>query len=138
MNTILLFRKRSSLAEDGLPWLRGAEEHPWPTRRNAGGKGIVSAILVRSLLSVLSGGVLEAWAARPANLVQALVRSHSTPEMATDCWLDWAANRCGVPHGDENKVTYHIGVLAIIQALADPRVAQDFWAVYAQLLNAHR
>jgi len=51
MDTVLLFRKRTPLTEDGLPWLRGAEEHPWTARRNASGKGVVSAILVRALLT---------------------------------------------------------------------------------------
>jgi len=84
MNTILLFRKRSPLAEDGLPWLRGSEEHPWPARRNPSGKGVVSAILIRSLLTVLNGCVMEAWTANPANQVQATVNSHSMPGHSTE------------------------------------------------------
>jgi hypothetical protein len=44
----------------GLPWLCGAEEHPWPAKRNLSGKGVVSAILNRALLSALEGGVLDA------------------------------------------------------------------------------
>ena len=38
MDTVLLFRKRTPLTDDRLPWLRGSEEHPWTTRRNASGK----------------------------------------------------------------------------------------------------
>ena len=59
MDTVLLFRKRTPLTDDRLPWLRGSEEHPWAARRNASGKGVVSAILVRALLSALEGSVLE-------------------------------------------------------------------------------
>ena len=32
-------------------------------------------------------------------------------------------SRCGVPHGDETKVTYHLGVLAIVQALGHPIIS---------------
>lgn len=35
MDTVLLFRKRTPLTDDRLPWLRGSEEHPWIARRNA-------------------------------------------------------------------------------------------------------
>jgi len=138
MDTVLLFRKRTPLTEDGLPWLRGAEEHPWMARRNASGKGVVSAILVRALLSALEGNVLEARRSRPANHVNAVVRSHSTPGSAAECWLDWSSSRCGVPHGEATKVTYHLGVLAILQALGEPDLAQDFWQAYTGLLGAFR
>jgi hypothetical protein len=108
MDTVLLFRKRTPLTDDRLPWLRGSEEHPWAARRNASGKGVVSAILVRALLSALDGSVLEAHRSRSASHVRAVVRSHSTPETAAECWLDWSSSRCGVPHGEATKVTYHL------------------------------
>ncbi len=60
MDTLLLFRKRTPLVEDHIPWLRGGEEHSWTARRNRTGKAAVSAILVRALLSTLDGCVLEA------------------------------------------------------------------------------
>jgi len=138
MDTVLLFRKRTPLTDDRLPWLRGSEEHPWTARRNASGKGVVSAILVRALLSALEGSVLEANRPRSATHVHAVVRSHSTPDTAAECWLDWSSSRCGVPHGDETKVTYHLGVLAVVQALADPSLAVDFWQAYTGLLGAFR
>jgi hypothetical protein len=138
MDTMLLFRKHTPLSEDGLPWLSGAEEHAWPARRNTSGKGVVSAILVRSLLSTLEGNVLEAYRSSSAELVRLVVRSHSKPSTAAGCWLDWSSQRCGVPHGELNKVTYHLGVLAIVQSLAEPELAQDFWQAYAALLVAFR
>jgi hypothetical protein len=130
MDTVLLFRKRTPLTEDGLPWLRGLQEHPWTARRNTSGKGVVSAILVRALLSALEGSVLKADRSRSTNYVNAVVRSHSRPETAAECWLDWSSSRCGVPHGGEtvgtfgSAVTYHLGVLAIVQALGEPERAQ--------------
>jgi hypothetical protein len=85
MDTVLLFRKRTPLTDDRLPWLRGSEEHTWTARCNTSGKGVVSAILVRALLSALEGSVLEAHPSRSVNHVRAVVRSHSTPD--TVAWL---------------------------------------------------
>jgi MoxR-like ATPase len=138
MDTVLLFRKRTPLTDDRLPWLRGSEEHSWAARRNTSGKGVVSAILVRALLSALEGSVLEAGRSRSASHVRAVVRSHSTPDTAAECWLDWSSSRCGVPHGEATKVTYHLGVLSIVHALADPDLAGDFWQAYTGLLGAFR
>ena len=138
MDTFLLFRKHTPLTDDHLPWLRGSEEHPYTARCNASGKGVVSAILVRALLSTLNGCVLEAQRSSSAIHVRALVRSQSKPGTAAECWLDWSSSCCGVPHGEETKVTYHLGVLAIVQSLADPCLAQDFWQAYAGLLGAFR
>jgi hypothetical protein len=138
MDTVLLFRKRTPLTDDHLPWLRGSEEHSWTARRNTSGKGVVSAILVRALLRAVEGSVLEAGRSRSTNPVNAVVRSHSKPETAAECWLNWPSSRCGVPHGDETKVTYHLGVLAIVQALGEPELAQDFWQAYTGLLGAFR
>ena len=64
MDTVLLFRKRTPLTDDRLPWLRGSEEHPWAARRNTSGKGVVSAILVRALLSALEGPQKPAYSRR--------------------------------------------------------------------------
>ena len=138
MDTGLLFRKRTALTEDHMPWLCGAEEHTWTAKRNTSGKGVASAILVRGLLSALDGKVLEAHCSCSDNHVHAIVRSHSKPYSASECWLDWSSNRCGIPHGDETKVTYHLAVLAIVQALAGPDLVQDFWQSYTELLGAFR
>jgi len=51
-------------------------------------------------------------------------------------WL--SAFRAGLPHGEPDKVTYHLGVLAIIEALVDPTRSLDFWQAYAQLLAAYK
>ena len=57
MDIYLLFRKKSLLTEEGLPWLRGAFEHEFTARRNSSGRAVVSAVLVRSLLACLDGAV---------------------------------------------------------------------------------
>jgi hypothetical protein len=82
MDTVLLFCKRTPLTDDRLPWLHSSEENPWTARRNTSGKGVVSAILVRALLSALKGSVLETRRSRSSNHVNAEVRSHSTPDTA--------------------------------------------------------
>jgi MoxR-like ATPase len=138
MDTEYLFRKHTPMTEDRLPWLRGSEEHSWTAKRNTSGRGVVSAILVRALLSALEGSILEAHHSISADYVQAVVRSCTKPGTKAACWLDWSSNRCGVPHGEEAKVTYHLGVLAIVQSLADPCHSQDFWQAYLELLRAFR
>lgn len=64
------------------------------------------------LLSALEGSGFEANRSRSAGHVHAVVRSHSTPCTAAECWPDWLRSRCGVPHGEETKVTYHLGPLS--------------------------
>jgi hypothetical protein len=138
MDIQLLFRKHTPLTDDHLPWLCGAEEHTWVARRNESGKGVVSAILVRAILSSLEGNVLEARCSAPAEKIYLVVRSHTRPGMLSHCWLDWPSQHCGVPHGEDARVTYHLGVLAIAQALAAPNEAKDFWQAYASLLGVFR
>ncbi len=118
--------------------LRGSEGHSWTSRRNTSSMGVVSAILVRALLSALVGSMLETNRSRSTSQIRAVVRSHSTPNTSAECWLDWSSSRCGVPHGEVTKVTYHLGVLAIVQALSNPDLAGDFWQAYTGLLGAFR
>lgn len=142
MNVDLLFRKRTPLTEWGLPWLRGGETHPWAANRNPNGEACVSAILVRSLLSALDGGLSRAQ--RWNYGVSAAVASHSRAGYSASCWLEYtladgsALSRAGLPHGEPDKITYHLGVLAIVETLVDPIRALDFWQAYAQLLAAYK
>jgi MoxR-like ATPase len=136
MEIYLLFRKRTSLADDGLPWLNGSEEHSYTAVRNSERRGSVSAILVRSLLSVLDGNVISASSFDGG--VEAVVKSTSRPGAVSLCWLDWNISRGGIPHGDPRKITYHLGVLAMLDALSDPVQAKDLWKSYASLLEVYR
>jgi hypothetical protein len=138
MDIQLLFRKHTPLSDDHLPWLCGGEEHTWVARRNTSGKGAVSAILVRALVCTLNGHVLEACSSAEADKLDLVVRSHTRPATVSHCWLDWTRKRCGVPHGEEAKITYHLGVLAIVQALTQVETAMDFWKAYASLLGVFR
>lgn len=58
MDTVLLFRKRTPLTDDRLPWLRGSEEHSFTACRNTSRNGVVSAILMRVLSSALEASLL--------------------------------------------------------------------------------
>jgi hypothetical protein len=138
MDIQLLFRKSTPLIDDHLPWLAGSEEHRFIARRNPSGRGIVSAILVRALMSTLEGNVLEAYSANSGDPLRLVVRSLSRPGSVSRCWLDWSNNRCGIPHGELTKVTYHLGVLVIVQALTHPVAANDFWKAYASLMQVFR
>lgn len=132
MDTHLLFRKKTALTEDGLDWLHGSDAFPFTARRNTTGSAAVSAILVRAVLAALDGHVHQAVAGPDGPVAQ--VASKSAPRRTTWCWR--TAGRCYLPHGDTHKVTYHLGVLFIVEALQAPARAADFWAAYAALLEA--
>ena len=120
MNISLLFRKHTTLSEDGLSWLDAGEIYPYPSKRNPTGTVRISAILVRSLLSILEGHVLEA--RYDGDHIAAYVKSRSTPGSA---WCIWGEGDLLIPHGSNDKLTYHVGILAMIQALRNPAHACD-------------
>ncbi len=130
MNISLLFRKHTPLSEDGLPWLDAGEVYPFPAKRNPTGAVRISAILVRSLLSILEGYVLEARC--DGDFVAAYVKSRSTPGSA---WCLWSEGDLLIPHGSNDKLTYHVGILAMIQALRNPAQACDLLEAYLVLLE---
>lgn len=130
MNISLLFRKHTPLSEDGLPWLDAGEVYPFPAKRNPTGAVRISAILVRSLLSILEGYVLEARC--EGDFVAAYVKSRSTPGSA---WCLWSEGDLLIPHGSNDKLTYHVGILAMIQALRNPAQACDLLEAYLILLE---
>ncbi len=134
MDIYLLFRKKSPLTEEGLSWLRGAEEHTYAAKRNASGRGVISAVLVRSLLACLDGAV--SYAESNAGDIYARVRSSSAPGSQACC-----AQKGGsfyIPHGDESKITYHVGVLGMLRALVHPCQAFDLLDAYQALQNEYQ
>jgi len=134
MDASLLFRKKAALTEDGLDWLKGSDEYPYTAKRNPTGTAAVGAILIRALLAALDGSVRQGTA--DAHGVTAQVASKSTPGAAAWCWRD--ATQWCMPHGEPNKVTYHLGVLFIIEALVEPARAGDFWDAYTNLQSAYQ
>ena len=130
MDIYLFFRKKSPLTEEGMPWLSGAEEHAATARRNSSGRAAVSAVLVRSLLACLDGAVVHAETSSSGDII-ARVRSSSTPHSLAYCALK-GQTFC-LPHGEPNKITYHVGVLALLRALLHPSQAADLWDAYQAL-----
>jgi MoxR-like ATPase len=135
MEDYLLFRKRSPLTEEGLEFICGCEEHSLCARRNTSGRAAASAILLRALRACLEGNVVEAWTGNvgTSRHIEAQVRSTSTPGSINPCAVvDQTSYR--FVHGSPEKVTYHIGVLAMLQALASPTEAQDLIHSYHELV----
>ncbi len=129
----LLFR--SSRAIDGIEWLRGKEEHKWPARRNTTGRAAVSAILARALVQAVGGQIIEA--SCDSGLYYARVLSRSSPGKDRACGMEERGKELvlSIPHGAPNKVTYHLGVLGLVSALAAPASAADLVEAYQQLLD---
>jgi len=111
MDIYLLFRKKSPLTEEGLPWLRGAFEHEFTAQRNASGRAVVSALLVRSLLACLDGAVKDAKANTGGDIV---ARVHCKQRGALPLQpydLRLKKQHFHTPHREANKITYHASML---------------------------
>jgi MoxR-like ATPase len=135
VNVTLLFRKRTPLHSDGLPWLRGAEEHTFVASRNPAAYALVSAILVRALLAAADGRVIAA-AGRAGSDLVVEVRSSSAPGGLYR--LAWNTEAVLIPHGGPGQLTYHLGLLGLGDALASPHEAGDLLHAYAAFLAAYR
>lgn len=133
MDIWLLFRKKTPMDNEGIPWLKGAEEHAFTAKRNTTGRAAVSAVLVRALLACLDRAILYAESQPLSGDIVARVRSSSAPGHQAYCAFQ--GNAFHIPHGEPNKVTYHIGVLIVLHALVNPSQAVDFLEAYQQLLS---
>src|SRR5512137_1630248 len=103
-----LFSRRREV--DGFPYLHGNQEIDYPARRNTG-KAYLSAILCKACHVALKGDVVPVNILKPPGRVQVHSRSqtggslHHTELMITCAYL---------PRGE---VTYHLGLLALAEAL---------------------
>ena len=144
MNVHLLFGSKKSLNDWGAAWLKGGLEHTHLAARNPSGKASLSSTLAKSLIAVLHGEVKSAlacelvmtdenWNRHPGYFAE--VASHSTPGKLHACWLTENRARFGFPFGGAGKLTYHVGILVILDALRYMEAARTFWRAYAQLLD---
>ncbi len=136
MDTHLLFRKKQQI--DEVPFaLRGDETHTHLAKRNTTGQARPSAILVRTLIHALNGNVLRAF--YDHGQIAAAVRSSSDPSKTVTCHWDGKPvdGTAYIPNGAPDKVTYHIGVLALCEALARPEAYGELLDAYQELLDAH-
>jgi hypothetical protein len=124
----ILFSRQREV--DGFPWLRGGEEITVPAKRN-GGRGRLSAMLAKSVAVILKGGIVGI-----TTLVEggALVRSLSQSGGPNHVchWLD-EGPAAYLPRGN---VTYHLGLLAMADALRRKDEATDLLDAWDALLKA--
>ncbi|CAG0935188.1 Denitrification regulatory protein NirQ [Thermoflexales bacterium] len=139
MDIGLLFRKRHALADEGLPWLRGDERGSWCARRNLTGEAGVSAILIRAVQAAAQhhaiGEVRFATKdGRPLTIVSSTSRSTGkTIESYLQAGTPWAAY---LPNGNEDRVTYYLGLLVLAEAMAAPSAYVDLLEAYEELIAA--
>jgi nitric oxide reductase NorQ protein len=129
----ILFRFKQPL--EGAKWVTGCEEHKHLARRNRTGSARVSAILARSLVQTINGAVLEATLG--PGCVHVNSRSKSTPTTVWSSWWvsDGHESEIFIPHGSPKRLTYHLGVLGMAWALAEPSFACDLLEAYQILLD---
>jgi MoxR-like ATPase len=106
----LFSRKREV---DGFPYLRGNQELEYPARRNKG-KAYLSAILCKACHVALKGDVIAINTLKPPGIVQVQSRSQTGGLMH---WTELLPDKAYLPRGE---VTYHLGLLALAVALAEP------------------
>ena len=135
MNTSMLFRKRSPLVEDGLPFITGNENHEFAAKRNPG-EGTASAILIRALKTTVQGEV-SAGGFQSGNSVATLSKSKSSGS-SQGASFDLSSGDVYIPNGDADKVTYYFGLPFILQALMSGIDAIDFLMAYYDLLKQYQ
>ena len=141
MNANVLFRSKKTLEDWDAVWLKGGLEHTFLAARNATGKASLSGTLAKSLIAVLEGGLNSAMACnllldgRAQRGYFAEVASHSSPGKTNQCWATEDRAHFGFPFGGAGNITYHVGILAMLDALEHMEEARDFWQAYADLLD---
>ena len=129
----ILFSRRREV--DNYPFLRGGQSIEFPAKRSRGSAAL-SAMLAKSVVVALKGDVLLM---RPLTDggVWVEVRSQTGHGVHPVCWT---GHRVWLPRGN---VTYHLGLLGLAEALADPPSATDLLDAWEDLLtcfadNAHQ
>ena len=141
MNVHALFGSKKSLGDWGADWLKGGMEHSFLAVRNTAGKASLSGTLAKSLIAVLTDSVQSAMACElivDINRVgyHAVVSSHSSPGKTHECWMTKDRDKYGFPFGGAGNITYHVGIMPILEALDHMEESRDFWFAYANLLEA--
>ena len=144
MNVHTLFGSKQPLTDWGAGWLKGGLEHANLAVRNTTGKASLSGTLAKALIAALSGKINSALACnllldgRGQRGYYAEASSHSNPGKTNPCWVTEDRTAFGFPFGGAGNITYHVGILAILDAMAHMEAARDFWRAYAGLLDAWR
>jgi len=141
MNVHVLFGSKKTLEDWGACWLKGGLEHTFLAARNATGKASLSGTLAKSLIAVLTGSVQSAMACelmvdKNRAGYYGVVSSHSSPGKSNKCWMTSDRDKYGFPFGGAGNITYHVGILPILEALDHMEEARAFWLAYADLIKA--
>src|SRR3990170_5380247 len=125
----ILFSRRREV--DGFPWLKGGDEIAAPARRN-GRSGRLSAMLAKSVAVVLKGAVIGLSGLAEGGVTVRSVSQSGGPNHVCHWLNDEPA--VYLPRGN---VTYHLGILAVAEALARKDEAADLLDAWEELLKAH-
>ena len=124
----ILFSRRREV--DGFRWLKGGEEIGVPAKRNRS-TGHLSAMLAKSVAVMLKGAVVGvSQLAEGGVMVRSLSQSGSPDHICH--WLD-EVPEAYLPRG---HVTYHLGILAMGEALVRKEEATDLLDAWEGLLTA--
>lgn len=132
----ILFRKRTAIA--GSPGLIGHQAIPMllSAQRNPG-EGSLSGLLVRALVAALKGQIQEVWVAPEG--VHLLFDSTTTAGSRSQAGYVRGPQTIYVSRtfdDPSHKLTYHIGLIALGEALARAAEAADLLRAYVALLAA--
>lgn len=125
--TQVLFSRKQEV--DIFPELRGGQEISYPARRNPRPVGYLSAMLCKACIVALKGDIIGINRLEPPGEV--MVRSVS--QSGSDfhhCYL--SDNKAWLPRGN---VTYHVGLLALAEGLAQKEKATDLLEALEELLS---
>ncbi len=123
---ILFSRKREV---ENFPHLRGGQEIRYAARRNRRGVGHLSAMLCKAAVVAIKGDVTAIQRLEPPGVVVVESRSQTTGEVHT-CYM--SEDALWLPRGN---VTYHLGLLAFGEAVAEPARAVDLLDALEELLE---
>jgi MoxR-like ATPase len=125
----VLFSRRREV--DGFPWLRGGEEIAAPAKRN-GRTGKLSAMLAKSVVVMLKGDVNGI-----TPVTEGGVQIRSLSQSGGPNHVCHWTNDYSTAYLPRANVTYHLGLLAMAEALQRKEEATDLLDAWDVLLTAH-
>jgi MoxR-like ATPase len=114
---------------DIFPHLHGRQEINYPARRNPKSIGYLSAMLCKSCVVALKGDIIGITKLKSPGIVMVRSRSQSGSDFH-HCYM--AEDKAWLPRGN---VTYHLGLLALSEALIFKDEAVDLLDALEELLS---
>ena len=125
LTQVLFSRKREV---DIFPQLHGGQEITYPARRNPRPVGYLSAMLCKACVVALKGDVIGITRLEPPGVVMVRSLSQSGSDFH-HCYM--VENNAWLSRGN---ITYHLGLLALAEGLADREKAVDLLDALDELL----